>query len=76
MTYILIAIMKNTIIRTIIGFSTGVAITKATIVFDNSPIVKVEQNIMNLKDKIIAYSENEAKLLKKYEELYQSYILL
>lgn len=73
MIYILIAIMKNTIIRTIVGFSTGVALTKAAIVFDNSPIVTIEENIRNLKDKIIAYSDNEAKLIEKYNELYEAY---
>ena len=55
MIYILIKIMKNTIIKTIVGFLTGVAITKISVTFNNSPIVTIEDNITNLKSKIIAY---------------------
>ena len=76
MIYILIKIMKNTIIKTIVGFLTGVAITKISVTFNNSPIVTIEDNITNLKSKIIAYSENETKLIEKYNELYQAYTLL
>ena len=69
-------LMKNTIFKTVMTVVTGATITTSAISFNSSDVRVITENIDQLKDKVIAYSENEAKLIDKYNKLYESYTKL
>lgn len=49
------------------------SVLASSAVFDSAPIDNIEDNINVLKDKVVAFSENEEKLVKKYMELHEEY---
>ena len=69
-------LMKNTIFKTVMTVVIGTTITTSAISFNSSDVGVITENIDQLKDKVIAYSENEAKLIDKYNTLYESYTKL
>ena len=48
----------------------------ASAAYDFASIDKIEGNINILKDKVVAFSDNEKKLVKKYMDLYEEYLKL
>ena len=72
--------MNKIIISIVIGVVGSVTIATAAIAsssaFDSTPIENIEKNINILRDKVIAYSINEEKLVKKYKKLYEEYTKL
>ena len=67
--------MNKALISTLVGVvgSAGIA---SSMVFNSAPIDNIENNINILKDKVVAYANNEEKLVRKYNELYDEYAKL
>ena len=72
--------MSKVLISAVIGV-VGTATLASSVIassefFDSTPIDNVENNITILKDKVVAYSNNEEKLVSKYMRLYEEYTKL
>jgi len=69
--------MKKTLFSIVIGVVGSATIASvaiaASVAFNSAPIDNIENNINTLKDKVVAYSNNEQKLVDKYMKLYEEY---
>ncbi|PQD96201.1 hypothetical protein CYL18_06275 [Pradoshia eiseniae] len=72
--------MSKTLASVVIGL-VGSAVLASSVLasvaaFDSAPIENIEKDINILKDKVVAFSRNEEKIIDKYMKLYKEYTKL
>ena len=62
--------LTSVVIGIVVSAVLAASVLASSAVFEFASIDNIEDNINVLKDKVVAFSNNEKKLVKKYMELY------